>query len=178
MNMLQHAIPHDMRRIKCNAGTTLASLGSGALMLVFLRNLDCPFTRQALADLSSQRAQIEKAGVQIGLVHMASDLDAHEVLAGMGLDDLPRFADPERHLYMAFGLGRCSIHQAFGLPIKLQALALGMELEDVSMMGDPLQMPGVFLVEQGIVVSSYTYRSVSDRPDFRELAYDVLATAV
>lgn len=36
--------------------------------------------------------------------------------------------------------------------------------------GDPLQLPGAFLLHHGQVIKGHTYRDASDRPDYVRLA--------
>jgi len=36
--------------------------------------------------------------------------------------------------------------------------------------GDPLQLPGAFLLHQGRVIKRYSYRDAADRPDYVMLA--------
>lgn len=149
------------------------------LLVVFLRHAGCTFCREALADLSRQRAQIASAGATITLVHMdANDADAARYFGGYGLSDVPRVSDPDCRLYRAFGLVRGSWWQLFGLPVwwpGLKAILSGHSIG--RMVGDGFQMPGAFLVERGQITRAYRHAFSADRPDYCELAAPAKAEA-
>lgn len=149
-------------------------------LIVFLRHLGCVFCRQMLGDLRDQRAEIERAGVRMALVHMASDRQAELVFKLYGLDDVPRFSDPDRSLYVAFGLRRVTVREL----ISTDLLKRGLEacVHDRHAMGiprgDPMQMPGVFIVDRGWVRARFVHAHPWDRPDFRALLDEARAIAV
>ena len=140
-------------------------------LVVFLRHLGCVFCRQMLGDLREQRADIEATGVRIALVHMASDRQAELVFRLYGLEDVARFSDPDRSLYEAFGLRRVTMRELLSTDLFKRGLeacihnrhAMGIPR------GDPMQMPGVFLVDRGWVRARFVHEHPWDRPDFRAL---------
>jgi hypothetical protein len=159
-------------------GRSIRALSREApLLLVFLRHLGCTFCREAAADVSQQRRAIEREGVTPAFVGMMEDPALGEFLDHFGLGDLPRFADPERRLYRAFGLGRGTARQLFGPRVwrrGLQAAApswLGGGGHGIgALKGDGLQMPGVFLLQDGRLIGGYRHDTAADRPDYTRLA--------
>jgi len=159
-------------------GRTLEELSiERPLLLVFLRHLGCTFCREAAADVAEQRAAIEREGVVPAFVGMSEEDDLAAFLDAYGVGDLPRFSDPGRELYAAFGLGRGTARQLFGARVVRRGLAasaprwLGGEGHGVgALQGDGLQMPGVFLLHRGRLVGGYRHETAADRPDYRSLA--------
>jgi hypothetical protein len=102
---------------------------------------------------------------------MGTDQHARKFLSRYSLTDVPRVSDPERALYRAFGLGRGNLWQILGPQLWfrgiLSMLKYGQSLSPEG--GDIFQMPGIFLVYHGHVVSSFLYRDASDRTDFLRL---------
>lgn len=154
-------------------GVTLDELSQGrTLLVVFLRHIGCTFCREALADLRSARARIERAGVKVALVHMGDDTSAAAFFAGYGLGDVARVSDPQRVLYRAFDLGRGSWSQLFGLKVWLRGFRAGLiDGHGVGeLVGDGFQMPGAFVVRDGAIVLAYRHATAADRPDYEALA--------
>ncbi|MFO7586573.1 MAG: SelL-related redox protein [Gemmatimonadota bacterium] len=159
-------------------GRTLEDLSrERPVLLVFLRHLGCTFCREAAADVAAQRAAIEREGVTPAFVAMSREPDLAGFLAAYGLGDLPRFSDPDRELYAAFGLGRGTPRQLLGAKVVRRGIAasaprwLGGEGHGLGgMKGDGLQMPGVFLVHRGRVIGGYRHETAADRPDYGSLA--------
>jgi peroxiredoxin len=153
-------------------GESLAHLAAGKrLLVVFLRHAGCPFCREALAQLSADRASIEGAGATIVLVHMASDGEAQELFTRYDLADVPRISDPAGGLYEAFGLARGSIWQVMGpntwwpgLKAMLSGRGPGKPI------GDVFRMPGAFVLDDGRLVHAVRPNSTSEQPDFTALA--------
>jgi peroxiredoxin len=176
--------PHDhisltdaLARTRTNKGRTLLELSRVApqragLYLVFLRHAGCTFCREALHDVSKQRAKIEAAGVRIVLVHMTpDDKDAEALFKKYGLGDLQRVSDPNQSLYRAFELKRGTPGQLFGLKCFLRGIPAMLKGHGVGrLVGDGFQMPGVFLVRDGVVVRAFRHGSAADRPDYCSIA--------
>jgi len=157
---------------RTNTGSTVAELSQRApVLLVFLRHAGCTFCREALADLAQQRAALEKAGTQLVLVHLGDDASFGAFAAGYGLGDVPRVSDPERALYRALGLRRASLAEMLDPRMWWRGLqAAILEKHGFGgVQGDMAQMPGVFLIKEGRVVTGYAHRSPADRPDYLEL---------
>ncbi len=155
-------------------GVPLAELATGRpLLLVFLRHLGCTFCREALDDVARLRATIERTGTRIAFVHMTADDAVRPLIEKARLAEVSRVSDPEKHLYRAFGLVQGSAMQLFGPMTMFRGLpallAHGIGLPA----GDPLQMPGVFLVQDGAILKAFRHESIADRPDYAELSCPV-----
>ena len=142
------------------------------IMTVFLRHAGCTFCREALSDLSARRAELERLGVRIVLVHMSSEEHAAQFFTKYGLEDVPRVSDPQRNLYRAFGLRRGSIGDLIGPKVWWRGFTAGvLRGHGVGrFVGDVFQMPGIFLIFHGEIVRSYRHQSAADRPDYLALA--------
>lgn len=142
------------------------------LLLVFLRHLGCTFCRQALADLKKYREDISGKGVHIGLVHMVEDAVSLPFFEKYGLADLPRFSDPEKKVYHAFGLKRAGWLEMMGVSVWLRGFQAGI-VEGHGFgpaQGDVHQMPGVFLLKNRTVLAGYLHQTAGDRPDYCKIA--------
>jgi hypothetical protein len=148
--------------------TLRAASGQGRSVLVFLRHLGCAFCHQMLKALREARPMLEERGVRIVLIHMGTDRQADLAFRAHGLHDLPRVSDPGRMLYRAMGLRRVRLADVI-LPRTLRKCL------EVSIsawphlrlpQGDPMQLPGVFLVEGGRVVAGEAFSELTQTPDF------------
>jgi hypothetical protein len=159
--------------VRDQQGRTVEELSNDQpVLLVFLRHFGCTFCREALADLRVQRSRIEAAGVRIAVVHMSPEQGAPAFFGRYGMDDVPRFSDPERALYRRFELRRGGWRQLFGLRVWLRgARAVLADGHGVgALAGDGFQMPGAFLVLNGQVVRAYRHDTAASRPDYCALA--------
>jgi len=147
-----------------------------ATLVVFLRHFNCIYCRESLAELDRLRPAIEAHGAGIAVVHMGSDEQAESLLSLFNLNDIERFSDPERRLYTAFGLERTTIGRLLAPAswmgmirsgIRNQFLP-GKKLEGI--VGDMLQMPGVFLINEGRIVGDFRPDRADKRPEYLELA--------
>ena len=142
-------------------------------LVVFLRHFGCTFCREAMQDIAKQRADIEKNGTRILIVHMLEDEDeAFEQLKHFGLEDLPTISDPEKLLYKKFQLRQGSLFEVFGIKVIVRGIYKGIikGLGLGSPKGDPIQMPGVFLLHKGKTLKSFVHESAADRPKYIEIA--------
>ncbi len=145
------------------------------VLLVFLRHVGCTFCREALADLSANRVEIEASGTQILLVHMGREETAESILAKYKVGDVPRVWDPKLSLYRAFGLEKGALAQLLGPKVWLRGFKAGFVGKHGSggADGDVTQMPGVFLVFHGEILKSYRHQSAADRPDYIALVSEM-----
>lgn len=107
----------------------------------------------------------------MAFVHPNSEPEAEAAAKEYGLEDVPRFSDPEGVLYRAFGLGRARVWQFLtwqSLQRYWQAWRSGHRGGRPT--ADVLRMPGVVLLHRGEIVRSYRHRSPADRPDYLSLA--------
>lgn len=157
------------------AGRTLLELSrESRLLVLFLRHSGCTFCREALADLRDRRAEIERAGARIVLVHLASDTNARPFFARYTLADVSRVSDPGRTLYRAFALGRGTFAQLFGARaiaggVRAMLRGHGVGRPD----GDGFQMPGAFLVSDGRIVAGRPHETAAERPDYVGMACSI-----
>jgi hypothetical protein len=102
---------------------------------------------------------------------MAAEDQARPFFAGFGLEDVARVSDPDARLYRTFGLERGRLSQVLGPSVWLRGAAAVARGHRVGLIvGDSLQMPGVFLVDGGEVVKAFRHESSGDIPDYLALA--------
>lgn len=141
-------------------------------LVVCLRHLGCTFCREALHDLASRRNHLESQGTAIVLVHMSDDTDAARFFKAYDLEDVPRISDPDRVLYRAFGLHRGTFKQLFSPIVWWRGISAAFLQRHLigKLEGDGFQMPGVFLIHGGRLAKTFRHHTVSDRPDYEDLA--------
>jgi len=150
----------------------LASLyAEHPLVLVFLRHFGCPFCREHVAQLRLHPS------LPIAFVGMGNLEQTAGFRAAMKSPHT-FISDPDRVLYQAFGLGRGTGRQlmnprtfARGFGATLRGHWVGAPI------GDPWQMPGVFLINPNGEVS-WEYRSVdaSDNASVPDIQRQLLAS--
>lgn len=103
---------------------------------------------------------------------MGTEEEARSLFARWGDADIARFSDPEAALYREFGLRRGSLREIFDPWVWRRgfeaAILRGFGLGKV--VGDPLRMPGAFLLDHGRIVREYRHRTPADEPDYEALA--------
>lgn len=164
-----------IQEMKTNDGTNILDLSfRQPVMLVFLRHFGCTFCREALADIAAQKQELESKGARIVFVHMSEDKVAEEFFTKFGLPGIPHISDRECRFYKAFGLGKGTFTQLFGLSTWIRGFDAGFirghGIEFGAHLGDSFQMPGVFILQDGTIKESYIHKLASDRPDYEELA--------
>jgi len=162
-----------VREMRSHRGATLEQLSADSpTLVVFLRHTGCVFCREALADLSRQRATIEAAGARLVLVHMSDPLSATLRFERYSLGDVHRYSDPKCVLYRAFGLPRGSFRQVLGAWVwwrgLIAAVLCGHGIGRLE--GDGFRMPGVFLLDHGRIMAEHRAVSAADRPDYVDIA--------
>lgn len=173
----EFAYQRAVKEIVSKNGWDLESLShEGPTLVVFLRHLNCIYCRESLAELKRLRAQIEAEGVRIAAVHMGTEEQAQELLSLFDLNDVERFSDPERRLYNAFGLERTTLGQLLAPTSWLGMVRAGLKSQFLpgkklkGIVGDVLQMPGVFLLHEGRIVGDFKPHRVDNRPEYLEMA--------
>lgn len=167
------AFAETLQQHRSQLGHTLAELSRGQNVLVlFLRHSGCTFCREALADLSKQRAKIEGQGTKLAVVHLGAEDDhTQKFFAAYGLSDIDRFSDPDKHLYAAFELKRGTIGQLLGPMVWWRGMLAFFRGNGLGMLnGDGFQMPGAFVIRDSHVVNAYRHKTAADRPNYTELA--------
>ena len=162
-----------LRRTTTSHGKTLAAHSDEAPhLVVFLRHFGCTFCREALADVTRTRPELQARGTRLVFVHMGTFAQGDEVLRRYGLADVAHVSDPEARLYRALRLRRGRFTQLFGLRSWTRGVVAGLLRGHGvgTLVGDGFRMPGVFLIDRGEVVREYRHRHASDVPDYQELA--------
>lgn len=144
---------------------------SSRVLLIFLRHFGCTFCRETMTKLASEKARIESEGVKIVLVHMVSSELAERLLRIYELPGLSHISDPELNLYHRFGLKRATFAQFYGVKNWWRAFVAGLLKGHYigKPAGDTFQMPGAFLFYKKQILNKYTYKHVSDIPNFLKL---------
>lgn len=153
-------------------GISLADLSRRQpVLLVFLRHAGCTFCREALADLSERRAEIEKNGTALALVHMGTPESFAAFTGKYGLGDVPAVSDPARRLYRGLGLRRGRLSQLLGWNLWWRgARSFLAGHRPGAPEGDGTQLPGVFLLRNGQVVRRFLHADAAQRPDYTALS--------
>jgi hypothetical protein len=141
------------------------------VLLVFLRHFGCTFCREALADISEQKAEIENSGTKVVFVHMTTGDVADRYFSRYNLEGAVHVSDPECRYYSAFGLTKGNLTQLFGLQTWIRGFSAGVVGGHGigAQLGDGFQMPGLFVIQDGEVKSSFIHKLASDRPDYAGL---------
>lgn len=145
------------------------------ILLVFLRHFGCSFCREAISDIARQRKNLEANGIRTVFVHMASDYPiAEKFFKKYKLFPVDNIADPDCKFYRAFGLGKGTPKQLFGLMNWMRGFQAGvMEGHGFAYhsldIGDGFQMPGVFVLHKGEIKNSFIHRHAHDRPDYQAI---------
>ncbi len=99
-------------------------------------------------------------------VYMGS-VDEGEAFFAAAWPEARAVSDPTKQLYSAFGLERGSFGQVFGpgaMACSLRAAGKGHVVGKP--VGDPWQMPGLFLVKGQDVLWAHDFAHIGDHPDF------------
>jgi len=81
-------------------------------------------------------------------------------------------ADREKRLYQAFGIERGGVRQLFGPQVWACGLRAARKGNTLGVpVGDPLMMPGMFLVQGDAILWRHEFRHAGDEPDFATLPF-------
>ena len=163
-----------LETISTNTGESLQDiLCQTPILLCFLRHFGCTFCRETLADVADLQPIIEKSGLKIVLVHMATDEIAEEYISRYKLKNSPHISDPDKSLYEYFGLFKGNFWQLYGLKVWARGLKAGLVdghgLQINPELGDFTQMPGVFILNKDRIIEQFIHRSAADRPDYTQM---------
>ncbi len=79
-------------------------------------------------------------------------------------------SDATKQFYTAFGLFRGTLSQLFGPGAFMRGRQAALRGHGIGRpVGDPLLMPGAFLVQKDRVLWAHPYRHVGDHPDFAQV---------
>jgi hypothetical protein len=152
-----------------STGETLAKASEEkALVLVFLRHFGCTFTRQILRGLEDLESQAKQHNATLVLVHMLKSGQEIEYLGHHS--EIPRIADPRCELYRSFGLGKGGFLELFGPQVLWRGiLAIFKGCGIGHLAGDGLQMPGVFVFQNNVIIASQPARTAAHLPNLGAL---------
>ncbi len=142
------------------------------VLLVFLRHFGCTFCREALSDLAARLEQINLYGGRLVLVHMSDTETAEKYFEKYQLRNVEHVADPECRYYEAFGLTKGTARQLFGLHSWIRGFQAGVldgHGVGTQQLGDGFQMPGVFVLVDGLVKNKFIHKLAGDRPEYVDL---------
>lgn len=165
--------PEIMEEMVANSGETLRAMSfDRPVMLVFLRQFGCTFCREALADISKKRKDIENMGMRLVFVHMTDNEIADRYFQRYELEGATHISDPHCTYYAVFGLIKNTITQLFGLQFFMRGFQAAIVEGHVPgpSLGDDFQMPGVFIIQDGEIRESFIHKLAYDRPDYVKLA--------
>lgn len=141
------------------------SAPDNGIALIFLRHFGCPFCKEHARALHLQRSGFQDAGVEIVMVGPGTPAEAAAFAEDLGLEN-PVLTDPDRAAYRAYGLGEAPVRSLLDPRViagGIRAAAKGFLPRKSS--GNPLQLPGQFLIDRGGIVRSATRpRLMSDIP--------------
>jgi peroxiredoxin len=158
-----------------SAETVGAMSDEQPVLLVFLRFFGCSFCREAISDIAQKRKKLEAQGFRIVFVHMAPEAEtAEKFFKKYKLYPVDHILDPEKQFYRAFGLGRGTPQQLFGLMNWIRGFQASVieghgAAPHSEELGDGFQMPGVFVLHRGEIVRSFIHRFPYDRPNYEEI---------
>lgn len=156
--------------IKTNKGNSIADLSDQSpVLLIFLRHFGCIFCKDSMHEIAKRKDKFKKEGIQIVLVHMSDFETASTYFSEMGINDLEHVSDEECKIYAAFGLVKGSFSQLFGLKTWMRGFEIAATkqmLPSMTRVGDGLQMPGIFLIKEGVIIESFIHNSVADKPNY------------
>ncbi len=168
MNITQEHLSN----IKTNTGKNLLELSSGSpVLLVFLRHFGCIFCKESLYDLAKNQSELKAVGIKMVFVHMSDRLDAEIFFKTYKIIDPIHISDPLCKIYGSFGLVKGSFNQLFGLKTWIRGaeiIATKQQMPGLLRIGDGFQMPGIFLLRDGNIVSSFIHNSVADKPNYED----------
>lgn len=161
---------------KSQRGATLAKLSAERpVLVVFLRHSGCTFCRETLAELARQRHALQARGIDVALVHMSPLMQATQMVAKYGLEDVHRFSDPHCKIYRAFELPRAGFLNLLGPRTWWRGVQAGL-FQGHGMgrqVGDGFRLHGAFLLHHGRVIESYRASLASDQIDYAGVACSI-----
>lgn len=147
------------------------------VLLVFLRHFGCIFCRESMMVISREKESLEQQGIHLVMVHMSENEIGEKHLADYGLSGVEHISDPECRVYAMFGLAKGSFSQLFGLKVFIRGTEVALKNQiypNGKQIGDGFQMPGVFLLKNGEIKSSFIHKSIADKPNYEELVKSCL----
>jgi peroxiredoxin len=166
------SMQEELKTMQTHSGKSVVELSKKKqVLLVFLRHFGCTFCREALEEISELNKTTDPELAEIILVHMAEPSIAMTYFERYKISHLEHISDPGCRYYQAFGLVKGRFNQLFGFRSWIRGVDAGI-LKGHGwgvQLGDGFQMPGVFTVLDGKIVSEFRHQYVSDKPDYRSM---------
>lgn len=163
----------NLKLVRTNKGNNLWDLSfQNPVLLVFLRHFGCVYCKESMMDIAGRRLKFEKKGVHVVMVHMADFEVAEDYMKEYKIQNVEHISDKDCKIYAMFGLVKGSFSQLFGLKTWIRGFEIAVTkqmIPSTKRVGDGFQMPGVFIIKDGEVKSSFIHQSVADRPDYEQL---------
>ncbi|BDS09426.1 SelL-related redox protein [Aureispira anguillae] len=157
-----------------NKGNDLKSITKQhCVMLIFLRHFGCTFCREALDDFTKIKGQLDQRNIKLVFIHMAEECYGDQYLKDYGLEQEEHISDPDMSLYEYFGLQKGSFRELYGLKIWWRAMGLNYGSETRQPLGNMKQMPGIFVIKDGKIISSFVHKSAADKPDYLKIVSSI-----
>lgn len=148
-------------------GSFRDQLGDAPVLLVFLRFFGCIFCRETvsdLRDLSEQQPDFPK----VIFVSEAAKIEVQAFLRRYW-PTAATISDTDRTMYEAFGVGKSLLKTFSPGVFKATRRALEKGHERGAADGNIFRMPGVFLVQDDVILWSHDFRHAGELPDFAHL---------
>ena len=120
-----------------------------------------------MADVAAVKSTLQSGGARIAFVHGGSTDEAAPWFSKYGLTDVTQISDPDLSHYRAFGLGRTTVQSLVDPRVWTRgavcALSHGFGVQTAEMMR---QLPGVFVIRNGEILTEFRHSSPADRPDY------------
>jgi hypothetical protein len=102
---------------------------------------------------------------------MSENSEAEEFFKKYKIHDPEHISDLDQSFYKSFGLGKGTLKQLFGFKTWYRGFEAGIvNGHGIGwLMGDGLQMPGVFVILEGEIKSKFIHHSVADKPNYIDL---------
>lgn len=117
-----------------------------------------------MVDVRRDYEKFREAGGDVAVVTMGTP---EQVVAFRMRLDLPFecFADPDRDAYRAFGLEQGSLRKVAGLAVWARSFRALLRHGGGMPVGDPMQMPGAFVIDsRGVLQFVHYPRNSADQP--------------
>lgn len=120
--------------------------------------------------MGEQKTWVEGKGWQLVIVHMGPG-DGLPGIDDGALAGVPQIADPDCELYRSFGLEKGTLWQMFEPAVWARGVKAVLAGNRGGLLrGDGMQLPGMFLVEDGKVAASHIGQHAADHGRPRMLA--------
>lgn len=172
----EQALVRGVSGVNLMPGSLADQLGNDETLLVFLRYFGCLFCREMVADIRA--AKEADADYPAVLFFFQGNATEGRAFLRRYWPDVRAIADPELEFYADFGVEQGRFLQVFGPRALLstrRAKAKGHSPGERS--GDPMRMPGLFLVRGAELLWSHRFEHQADHPDFVALPATARASA-